>query len=68
MWSGPGTACHGEVLRWHDHWLKGIDTGVTQEPPVKYWLMGANEWRTRQRLADARRRSGPSSISRAGSG
>jgi putative CocE/NonD family hydrolase len=34
------------VLRWNDHWLKGIDTGITQEPPVKYWVMGANEWRT----------------------
>ena len=34
------------MLRWNDQWLKGIDTGITKEPPVKYWLMGANEWRT----------------------
>jgi len=24
-----------DQLRWFDYWLKGIDTGVTQEPPVK---------------------------------
>jgi hypothetical protein len=44
----PWHGFHGEVLRWYDYWLKGIDTGVMDEPPVKYWLMGANEWRTAQ--------------------
>src|SRR5690349_7177125 len=24
-----------DQLRWFDYWLKGIDTGVTEEPPVK---------------------------------
>ena len=24
-----------EQLRWFDHWLKGIDTGIVDEPPVK---------------------------------
>ena len=24
-----------EQLRWFDHWLKGIDTGIMNEPPVK---------------------------------
>ncbi len=42
----PFHSFHGEILRWHDHWLKGIDTGIMNEPPVRYWLMGANEWRT----------------------
>jgi putative CocE/NonD family hydrolase len=52
MFSGPAHlerpfhSMHGEILRWHDHWLKNIDTGVMQEPPVRYWVMGANEWRT----------------------
>ncbi len=41
----PWHAFHNEVLRWYDYWLKGIDTGITDEPRVKYWLMGANEWR-----------------------
>ena len=42
----PFHTLHGEILRWHDHWLKGIDTGVLDEPPVRYWVQGANEWRT----------------------
>lgn len=42
----PFHSFHGEVLKWHDHWLKGIDTGVMEEPAVKFWVMGANEWRT----------------------
>jgi putative CocE/NonD family hydrolase len=34
------------MLRWYDHWLKDIDTGILNEPPVRYYLMGANEWRS----------------------
>jgi predicted acyl esterase len=36
---------HDEILRWHDYWLKGVDTGIMDEPPVKTWVMGANKWR-----------------------
>ena len=42
----PFHTLHGEMLRWHDYWLKGLPTGVMDEPPVRYWVMGANEWRT----------------------
>ena len=42
----PFHTMHSEILRWHDHWLKNIDTGIMREPPVQYWVMGANEWRT----------------------
>jgi predicted acyl esterase len=42
----PFHSYHDEIIRWYDHWLKGIDTGIMSEPPVRYWLMGANEWRT----------------------
>lgn len=42
----PFHSFHNEILKWHDHWLKGIDTGVMDEPAVRYWVMGANEWRT----------------------
>jgi hypothetical protein len=42
----PYHSFHNEVLRWNDHWLKGLDTGIMNEPPVKFWVMGANEWRT----------------------
>ncbi len=37
---------HDEILRWYDYWLKGIDDGIMAEPRVKYWVMGANNWRT----------------------
>ncbi len=33
------------LLRWYDHWLKGIDTGLLSEPPVRIFVMGANRWR-----------------------
>jgi putative CocE/NonD family hydrolase len=42
----PFHQLHDEILRWYDYWLKGVDTGIMAEPPVRYWLMGANEWRT----------------------
>jgi putative CocE/NonD family hydrolase len=35
----------GLYIRWFDRWLKGIDNGIDQEPPVRLFLMGANEWR-----------------------
>lgn len=35
-----------ELLAWYDYYLKGIDTGVEEQPPVRYWLQGANQWRT----------------------
>ena len=25
---------HDEIIRWYDHWLKGQDTGIMDEPPV----------------------------------
>ena len=41
----PWISFHDEVLRWFDYWLKGIDTGIKDEPRVKIWAMGANQWR-----------------------
>jgi hypothetical protein len=32
--------------RWFDYWLKGIENGVMDEPPVSIFTMGANVWRT----------------------
>lgn len=34
-----------ELLRWYDHWLKGADTGVMAEPPIKILVMGENRYR-----------------------
>jgi putative CocE/NonD family hydrolase len=31
-------------LRWYDYFLKGIDNGLAQEPPVKLFVMGRNQW------------------------
>jgi uncharacterized protein len=42
----PVKAFHNEMLRWYDQWLKGIDTGILNDPPVRFWVMGANEWRS----------------------
>ena len=32
-------------LRWFEHWLKGADNGLLDEPPVKIFVMGDNVWR-----------------------
>ncbi|WP_245846535.1 CocE/NonD family hydrolase [Prosthecobacter debontii] len=29
------------MVRWFDHWLKGVDNGVEKEPAVRYYVMGA---------------------------
>ncbi len=36
---------HTLELRWFDYWLKGVDTGVRDEPPVKIFVSGRNQWR-----------------------
>ena len=35
----------GLHLRWYDHWLKGADNGVEDQPPVRIFVMGDNYWR-----------------------
>lgn len=32
-------------LRWLDYWLKGIPNGIVDEPPLRLFVMGVNEWR-----------------------
>ncbi len=38
-----------DIIDMHTHWydqqLKGVDTGIDDEPPIKLFVMGANEWR-----------------------
>jgi putative CocE/NonD family hydrolase len=41
-------------LRWFDHWLKAIDTGMLAEPHIKIFVMGANVWRDEQEWPLAR--------------
>jgi len=40
--------------RWFDYWLKGIDTGIKDEPPVRIFVMGENVWRDEQEWPLAR--------------
>jgi hypothetical protein len=32
-------------LRWFDHWLKGLDTGVAEEAPIRLFVMGGGDGR-----------------------
>jgi putative CocE/NonD family hydrolase len=34
------------MLAWWDHFLKGVDNGVSNGPTVNYFEMGANVWKT----------------------
>ena len=33
------------MIRWFDHWLKGLPNGVDREPAMRYFVMGCNQWR-----------------------
>ncbi|OBJ72990.1 CocE/NonD family hydrolase [Mycobacterium sp. 1274756.6] len=35
---GPAIGFLQEVVRWWDHWLKGIDNGVMDEPMLRAWM------------------------------
>jgi predicted acyl esterase len=35
---GPQIGFLQETLRWWDYWLKGIDTGVMDEPILRAWM------------------------------
>src|SRR5215472_3991256 len=34
------------IQKWFDHFLKGIENGVTREPKVRAYMMGAKQWRS----------------------
>lgn len=42
----PMGAFHVEALRWYDHHLKGMDTGVFEGSPVQLWINGLERWRS----------------------
>ncbi len=41
----PWHEYHDIILRWYDHWLKGVDTGILQEPPIRMLVQGTRAWR-----------------------
>jgi uncharacterized protein len=36
---------HDIIIRWFDHWLKGRDTGIMDEPPIRLFVRGIDQWR-----------------------
>jgi len=44
MGTRPWRGHHEEVLRWYDYWLKGIDTGIMDEPPIRYHTTVMEKW------------------------
>ncbi len=38
---GPATGFLQDCLRWWDRWLKGIENGIENDPPVYLWLQDA---------------------------
>jgi putative CocE/NonD family hydrolase len=41
----PFNEVNDVCLRWYDYWLKGIDTGILDEPPILIFVQGINQWR-----------------------
>jgi putative CocE/NonD family hydrolase len=69
--SGPDLDLGAEVQRWFDYWLKGIDNGIMDEPPVQYWVMGAppeEAWRTAETWPPPERRTTRLYLAGAGAG
>jgi len=52
--TGKAIDALGMQLRWFDYWLKGIDNGMMDEPPVKLFVMGDNVWRDENKWPLAR--------------
>jgi len=46
-------------LRWYDYWLKGIQNGIDREPPIRIYVMGADQWRDEREWPLARTRFTP---------
>ena len=44
---GPDAGFLQEALRWWDHWLKGIDTGLMAEPMLRVWMHESEPPKTR---------------------
>jgi len=43
MQSRPWVEEHDKMFRWYDYWIKGIDNGVMDEPPVTVFVEGSRE-------------------------
>ena len=45
---------HVEALRWYDHYLKGLDSGVWEGAPINLYVQGEDRWRGEQEWPLAR--------------
>ena len=45
---GPDAALDLDSIQrqWFNFWLKNMDTGIEEWPPVRIFIMGSNEWRS----------------------
>ena len=43
--TGAYIDAEGMQIAWYDKWLRGMDTDLDNEPPVRVFTMGVNEWR-----------------------
>jgi predicted acyl esterase len=46
---GPAIGFLQEALRWWDHWLKGVDNGIMDEPMLRVWMQ---DWMAPARAVD----------------
>ena len=53
-------------LRWFDYWLKGTSNGIMDEPPVRIFVMGDNQWRAENEWPLARAQHTPFYLHSAG--
>lgn len=44
MQSRPFIEEHDRMFRWYDYWIKGIDNGVMDEPPVSVFVEGTRRY------------------------
>jgi len=44
-------------IRWFDYFLKGIDTGITEELPARLFEMGSNQWHFFKNFSDPNRKN-----------
>jgi uncharacterized protein len=51
---GPSIGFLQESVRWFDHWLKGIDTGIMDEPTLRVWMQDSVQPRPSYELRPGR--------------
>lgn len=54
MQERPFHEFHEEMIRWYDHWLKGINTGIMDEPSIRIFVEGIKQWRAEKEWPLAR--------------